>query len=558
MRETLAVVRNRNMSLLLLGRTISTGGDFLYQVALMLAIYQYSHGKSYYIGLFWLVRLIPGLALGPFAGALADRMGYRPAMIVADLERLAFVTVLAFALHPGTWAVIYPIAFCVTAGSSLFNPANVGLIPALVPSTSERMAANAAVMQVTSLAGIVGCAAGGFGTGLGYQGLLLIDSATFAVSAITLFFIRTRTPKPSPSAADVGEETSAEGEAEGRFGGLLGGFRLVASRPVLVFAAAVMALPELASGASVIWVVPYAHDVLHLSASVAGYLYAALGVGALLGGFVAAAVGASVRLDYLLAGSIAAGGIVFALYGAIPILASALLFLLLVGLAETVEYAAFETLLQQAVPENMIGRAAGTLNSYLFNMMLIGNVLSGFLAAWIGVQISIGVLGALIVVVTGAGWWYLRSKTAGRPNALALARVPAFADVPLSVREWAVRRMSREDFEAGDLVIRQGDEGDLFYTIARGKVRAEVASDGATVRREMGPGDFFGEIALIQHVPRTASIWAETPLTVWVLGREDFEELQQRAGEFKESLLETAASRLTASPNMQMTIATRS
>src|SRR5205085_2652854 len=100
------------------------------------------------------------------------------------------------------------------------------------------------------------------------------------------------------------------------------------------------------------------------------------------------------------------------LFGVVPIAVLALIFLLIVGLAETVEYAAYETLLQQAVPENMIGRAAGTMNSYLVNMVLIGNVASGFLATWIGLPLAIGGLGLLIVVVTVLGWFYLQRSTA--------------------------------------------------------------------------------------------------------------------------------------------------
>src|SRR5438270_4940923 len=104
MTHMLGFLRNRNIALLVVGRVISTGGDWIYTIGLMLAIYQYSNGSAFLIGLFWLVRLTPSLVLGPFSGALADRVGYRRAMIGADLARLVLVVVLAFVLGPSTWA----------------------------------------------------------------------------------------------------------------------------------------------------------------------------------------------------------------------------------------------------------------------------------------------------------------------------------------------------------------------------------------------------------------------------------------------------------------------
>lgn len=544
MRETLAVLRNRNMALLLLGRVVSTSGDWMYQIALMIAIYQYSHHQTYYIGIFWAVRLIPSLVLGPFAGHVADRLGARRAMIAADLGRVVLVAALAFLLTPSTWVVIYPIAFGVMVGSALFNPASLSLIPSLVNSTQERLAANAAVAQAISLSVIIGSGAGGIATGLGYRTLLLLDAAAFLVSAICLILIHARQAAPSTEAG-----------AKEEHGGLLGGFRMLAGRPLMVFAAAAMALPELASGALVIWFVPYSETILHLGSRGVGYLYVSVGVGAVLGGFVAAGLGSSLRLDYLLAVSAAAGGLAYCFFGAIPATASALAFVLVIGLSETVRYAAFETLLQQGVPESMIGRASGTMNSFLFNMMLIGNVISGFLAIWFGLPVAIIGLGVLTILATGAAWLYLRRQTVGQPNAAALARVPAFASVSPEVREWAVRRMVREQFAPGTVIIRQGAEGDKFYTIARGAAQVEVEDEG--VRRELGPGDFFGEIALLKNVPRTATVTAETALTLWALSREDFDELQERAGEFRESLLDIANARLGESTNVKMVLATR-
>jgi CRP-like cAMP-binding protein len=197
------------------------------------------------------------------------------------------------------------------------------------------------------------------------------------------------------------------------------------------------------------------------------------------------------------------------------------------------------------------------MDSFLFDMMLAGNLISGFLAAWIGLPLSILGFGLLTILATGAAWWYLRVRTAGQPDALALESVPAFRAVSFDVREWAVRRMQRLDFPAGAIVIRQGDAGDLFYTIARGEADVQIAQDGAVTHSTLKPGDFFGEIALLQDVPRTATVWAKTDLILWGLSREDFDELQERAAEFRESLVETAAARLGQRPNVSIPLATR-
>jgi MFS family permease len=538
------------MGLLLSGQLISAMGDWFYSIATSVAVYQYSGQKSVYVGLLWIAIFVPGLFLGPISGAVADRLGHRRVMILSDLTRVVIIGVLAFTLTGRTWASLYPLAFLNSTMACLFRPASVGLIPTLVRSKDERLSANASVMQIESLAGIVGSLLGGVIAGSGHvQIALLTDSVTFAVSALSIWLIRSQT---------AGNEEEEEEEAPEEMGkGFLTGLRYLAGRPVLVFVASAMILPELASGSLMVWIIPYGENALHLGAAGVGYLYSVLTVGALLGGFVASGVGSNFHLDRLLAIAVAVLGIAEIAFGAIQVAVVALLCCALIGVAETMQYAAYETLLQQVVPEDAIGRATGTMDSLFFAMILIGNAASGILASTLGLTISITGLGILILLGVAASWILLRVRTAGQPDGEYLAKIPAFASVPEEIREWAVRRMVRQDVPAGTIIIRQGEVGDLFYTIVRGRSEVSISHDGETMTRELGPGDFFGEIALLQNVPRTATVTAVQPSTMWTMSREDFHELQNRASEFKESLWQAATARLQDSSDWKMALGAR-
>jgi MFS family permease len=530
------------MILLLSGRLVSVSGDWIYQVALSVAVYQYGHGRAFLISLIWLVRLIPSLILGPFLGSLADRLGYRRTMILTDLGRMVLVGALALTLNSSTWPIIYPAAFLVSVLGTLFGPASSGIIPSLINSREEQLAANATVLQVGSVALIAGSAVGGVVAGLGYVApLLLIEAVTFGISALSLSFLR---PHPPVRAADESDEEEEDAEESG---GYLASFKMLARRPILLFAATVMAVPELVSGAVVVWIVPYAESphYLNLGPAGVGYLYTAMGVGAVLGGVLAASLGSNLRLDYLLAIAVIVDAAAFGLFGAVSFLIPALVLLVISAMGESVESAVEETLIQQAVPETMIGRAAGTLDSFGYNLMIVGNVLSGFLAAAFGVRTSIIGMSCLSIIVAAYAWWRLYRSTEGQPTAQTLAAIPVFSSISEPVRDWAVRRMTRERYPAGAVIVRQGEEGDRFYIIAKGRAEVIVAGEGEEARRILGPGDFFGEIALLHRVPRTATVRAETALILWELTREDFEELQRRAGQFRESLLETASMRLS-------------
>jgi len=120
-------------------------------------------------------------------------------------------------------------------------------------------------------------------------------------------------------------------------------------------------------------------------------------------------------------------------------------------------------------------------------------------------------------------WPRLRSvDAAAQPPPLSLAllrRVPMFGYLPAPVLERVASRMLPVEFGAGDTVIRQGDSGEHFYVVESGQL--EVTVDGQP-RPMLGPGDSFGEIAMMRDVPRTASIFAVTEVRLWALDRETF------------------------------------
>ena len=97
--------------------------------------------------------------------------------------------------------------------------------------------------------------------------------------------------------------------------------------------------------------------------------------------------------------------------------------------------------------------------------------------------------------------------------------MPLFSPLPPATVEYLARRVERVRLEPGATVIRSGERGDRFYVVAAGDL--EVRVDGAPPR-ELRAGDFFGEIALLRDVPRTATVVAKTEGEVLALEGKDF------------------------------------
>jgi CRP-like cAMP-binding protein len=129
------------------------------------------------------------------------------------------------------------------------------------------------------------------------------------------------------------------------------------------------------------------------------------------------------------------------------------------------------------------------------------------------------------------------------PTAIDLAKVPLLSGLSASARAALAERFEVEDFAAGAAVVTEGRAGYAFYVISEGL--AGVLHDGRHLR-ELGPGDYFGEISIMGDGRRTATVVATTPLVVWVLFGTVFRALESSDPEVAAALQHAMESRLAS------------
>src|SRR5580658_5351297 len=125
----------------------------------------------------------------------------------------------------------------------------------------------------------------------------------------------------------------------------------------------------------------------------------------------------------------------------------------------------------------------------------------------------------------------------------ALRRVPLFAELDRHEIEQIARLFKQRTFAEGETVVREGSGGAAFFLIDSGEATVSVA--GAP-RDTLGPGDYFGEIALIDEGTRSATITASTELACYGLTFWDFRPLVQENGAIGWKLLQSMAKKLRA------------
>ncbi len=127
-----------------------------------------------------------------------------------------------------------------------------------------------------------------------------------------------------------------------------------------------------------------------------------------------------------------------------------------------------------------------------------------------------------------------------------LETVPLFSELGSRQLDLLAVKLGVQAYQRGAAIVRQGDVGDAFYILREGSAEV-LARDGGRARRLglLNPGDFFGEVALLRDIPRTATVRARTDASVWRLDRQDFHDLVGRYLGLEEQVAAVAAARVS-------------
>jgi MFS family permease len=507
-----AVFTNRDLRRVGFAFAGSELGKWLYLIAL--AVFAYDHGGAAAVGLVALVRTVPAAIGAPFTSLLGDRYDRGRVMFVATLLRaLTMVAAAAVALVDAPAVLVYLLVGVVTLASTAFRPALAAALPGIARTPDELTAANLASSTIATLAGFIGPAAGGLLlAGTSVEAVFILTAVVFLLSAVSVAPVDAPAPAEPPTQSGV--TTLRDVTA---------GFAAMFQDRDLRLLMGLYSAQAFVGGAFNVLVVVAAIELLDLGDAGVGWVNTAFGVGGLLGAVVALALLARRRLASDFMFGIVLWGVPLALIGLWPEPAVALLLLALVGVGETLVEVAGPTILQRSVPDHLLARVFGALESLLITTLGVGGLLAPVLIELLGIRGALFASGAILPVLAAIFWRRLtaidRAHPARAREIELLRAVPIFAPLPAPTLEQLAVQLTPVHFPSGREIFRQGDAGDRFYVIAEGTL--EVAIDGATAG-VLGPGDYFGEIALLRDVPRTATVIAQTDVELYALERDDF------------------------------------
>ncbi|MEM7204338.1 MAG: cyclic nucleotide-binding domain-containing protein [Planctomycetota bacterium] len=471
------------------------------------------HGGAWAVGAFLAARIMPGALAAPLVAVLFDRLG-----LMRGLTLLGWVRTTAMAVSAALVGLDAPLTWLIAVGvlesfgSQPQESEQIRVLPWLARSPDELTAANG-ITELLRMAGIL------VGPAIGSLLLLWIDAslvlAVFAAanlaSALLLLGLgdavapvpgdRTRTV--CRSLADGGSMVLGDRDCRGL--ALLTCGASIGAGSLQVFGAG-LALDHLALGPS---------GPLMLSA--------AFGLGGLLGGIATIMLAGRRDLAFPTLAAAVAMGALIALMGLIPTTVAVATCMVLAGACLVVLLVAAATLLQRGVPQRLQAAVIGLSTLVSRTGLGVAGIVTSALVTWLGFLPAIVAVGLSLIVIALLAAPRLRQfaarGTACHAEAEILRACPVFRALPVGPLERLAASLERVALDAGTTPVRAGDRGDDAYVVETGNLA--VLADGAEIGA-LGRGDLFGEVALLENRPRSATITARAPSVVYRLRREAF------------------------------------
>jgi Cyclic nucleotide-binding domain/Major Facilitator Superfamily len=504
-----AVARNRALAGVMVAYAVFTATQNAVWIAML--VYSYDRGGAGTAGAVAVAQLVPAALLAPIAATVADRRSPVGVLVGGYLVQVAGMLATAVAIALDAPLGAYASAVVASAAVATTRPAQTVLVPAMVRKAEELTAANALTGWIESASVVGSSAATGVLLAIAGPGSVFMVAGVAGLVSVVL------------AATVRGVGALAVADAAGGLAETLAGFRVLARQSSPRLLVALLGAQWVVIGALDILFVVVAVDVLGRDQSWAGYLNMAYGVGGVLAGLAGMALVGRRRLVTPILGGVVLIGAALGLTALSTAATTTMVLLTTVGGGRALFNLATRTLLQRAVPAEVVGRVFGVAEGLAMAGLAVGSALVPLLVAVGGTVAAVFGTAAILpaVALVGGRALFALDGAAHVPIVeIALLRsLRMFHALPAPALEGLARSVEPIGLATGEVLIREGEQGDHFYAIADG--RLDVTIGGAQVATKVR-GDGVGEIGLLYSVPRTATVTAASPATVFALGRDAF------------------------------------
>jgi CRP-like cAMP-binding protein/predicted MFS family arabinose efflux permease len=539
-----AAFASRDFRYLAASLTVSQVGDWLYGVALVVYVFDQT-GSPAWVAASAILRLAPYVLFGAVGGAIADRYDRRMVMIATDLARAVCMLALAVVVlaEAPVWLTLV-LAFASATAGTPARPAQGAITPALVPER-DLAAANAVVSVLEHTALVLGPAIGGLLLVLGSPAVAFaVNGASFLASAALVVPIRAR------AAAEPEEEQPPSLARR-----LADGLSALARSGDAALLVGLLVAATFVYGQEVVLLVLVSEQLLGTGAEGVSVLTAAVGLGGLAAAGLTSRLAEARRPGRTLLLVMLAFSLPLMSLAVIRRPAVAYVVMAVEGAGNIVFDVLAITMLQRVVPGELLGRLFGMLDSLAVAGMLAGSLLVPVLVDAVGLRWSLVAAGGTLLALTALALPRLRgldrraeaTRRELAPRVELLEGLGVFAGASRQQLETLAAALEEQAVKAGAAVVTEGEPADAFYVVRSGTLTVLSAGErgGEPARvNTLGPGDYFGEIGLLERIPRTATVQAETPVVVGRLAGEDFLQIVNQTPSTSGTLLDGVVGRL--------------